>query len=165
MEKWREISSFNGYSVSNCGRVRNDDTGRLMTLLRNREGIVNVGLTKGKVQYKRSVTRLVALGFLSKVYEAFDTPINLDGDRCNNHVDNLAWRPRWFAIEYNKQFRYYQASRGTLLRPVRDLKTGEVFESSWDAAIRYGLLRQEILLAIHNRTYVWPTYQQFDFEE
>lgn len=160
MECWREVHSFPNYSVSNLGRVRNEETGRLMTLLRNQHGIINVGLTKRKVQYKRSVTCLVANAFVSRPpNDYFDTPINLDGDRGNNNADNLTWRPRWFAVKYIHQF-HPNAPRGFTI-PVVEISTGERFDTSWEAAIKYGLLDHEIYLASLNRTYVWPTYQRF----
>lgn len=160
-EVWREICSFPGYSVSDLGRVRNNETGRIMALLKNQNGIVNVGLTKDLVQYKRSVAILVATSFVPKLpqhRDAFDTPINLDGDRANNQASNLMWRPRWFAVRYFNQFQTNQ--RGFTV-PVEEITTGEQFETSWEAAIKYGLLDREIFVATLNRTYVWPTYQKF----
>lgn len=160
MEEWCVIRTFPTYSVSSLGRVRNDRTDRILVLAENREGIVNVGLCRDRVKYKRSVTVLVANAFVSKEpYISFNTPINLDGDRTNNHFCNLMWRPRWFAIDYHRQFRP-RARRG-FLSPVEDVKTGEYFDCSMDAAIKYGLLDWEIKLATINRTYVWPTYQKF----
>lgn len=162
MEVWREIRAFPGYSVSDEGRVRNNETGRTMALLKNQNGIVNVGLTKDLVQYKRSVAILVASVFVPKLpqhREAFDTPINLDGDRTNNHVTNIMWRPRWFAVKYFRQFREgYQIG---FAMPIEEATTGEQFKSSWDAATKYGLLDREIFVSTINRTYVWPTYQKF----
>lgn len=131
-----------------------------MTQLRNQHGVTHVGLTKNRVQYRRSVTLLVATAFLAEFYkETFDAPINLDGDRSNNRVENLVWRPRWFAVKYHQQFK--DNTRRGFLTPIRETKTGEEFESSWEAAIKYGLLDREILLATINNTYVWPTYQRF----
>jgi hypothetical protein len=101
----------------------------------------------------------VAKAFLPPVAGPFDTPINLDGDRHNNQVDNLAWRPRWFAIKYNKQFRHPYDN--PITSPIVDLKTGIVSENSFEAAKAYGLLEQDLVLSIVNRTYVWPTYQEF----
>jgi hypothetical protein len=46
-----------------------------------------------------------------------------------------------------------------------DLKTGEISENSFDCAQRYGLLEQDLVLSILNRTYVWPTYQEFGIVE
>ena len=106
----------------------------------------------------------MAKAFLPEVRGPFDTPINLDGDRHNNRVENLVWRPRWFAIKYNRQFRYPYPNPITM--PIVDLKSGEISENSLDCAKRYGLLEDDLVLSILNRTYVWPTYQEFGiFEE
>ena len=64
----------------------------------------------------------------------FDTPINLDGDRHNNRVENLTWRPRWFAIKYNQQFRH--PYENPIPARIMDLKTGEVSENSFQCAQR-----------------------------
>lgn len=162
MDRWEMIPEFPGYSVSDQGQVRNDRTGRVMVLSRNHQGIVKVGLIRGYTQYSRSVTVLVARAFLPDPIENFDTPINLDGDRSNNTVENLMWRPRWFAVMFHKQFKY---PGPCFLVPIRDKKTGEVFEGSRDAAVKYGLLEKEIVIATYNRTYVFPTYQEFAIGE
>jgi len=158
-ELWMPIELFDDYSVSNFGRVRSDKSGRILSLNENQFGVVQVGLMRDGVQYHRSVPLLVAKSFIIQPSGPFDTPINLDGDRTNNHVDNLVWRPRWFAVKYNRQFRY--PYENPILVPVVDLKTGEVSENSFEAAKRYGLLEQDLVLSILNRTYVWPTYQEF----
>jgi len=159
MDDWSEIRFFPGYSVSTEGKVRNDDTGRLMKLFVNPHGIQFVGLVRSRVQYKKAVSLLVANAFIPRpIREAFDTPINLDGDRLNNAVPNLTWRPRWFAIKYVQQFK--RDIRGFTV-PVEEVRTGEQFPTSWEAAIKYGLLDREILLATLARTHVWPTYQRF----
>lgn len=159
MEDWREVDEFRGYSVSSCGRVRNDQTGYILSLLVNQRGIVNVSFNARGIQYKRSVSLLVARAFLPvHPLDSFDTPINLDGDRRNNHISNLMWRPRWFAVDYFKQFQDWR--RGFLV-PIEETTTGERFENSWHAATKYGLLDKEIYIATLNRTYVWPTYQRF----
>jgi hypothetical protein len=159
-EYWQQLNEFPGYSVSDLGRVRNDDTGRMMSQNVNGHGVVHVGLTKKLKQYRRSVAVLVARAFVEIPHqrEPFDTPINLNGDRTDNRACNLMWRPLWFARKYFLQF--VNPTRGFKI-PIEDIKTGERFENSWDAATRYGLLDQEIVTATLNRTYVWPTYQMF----
>jgi hypothetical protein len=163
-EEWREILEFPGYSVSNTGLVRNEDFGkdheiRMMTQHVNQRGIANVSFNRRGRQYKRSVAVLVAKAFITTARSlAFDTPINLDGDRLNNCVDNLAWRPRWHATEYFQQFRQ---PRQSIEHDVQEYKTEEVFESSWEAALRFGLLDFDIVQAIANATYARPTFQRF----
>lgn len=158
-ERWAIIEGFENYSVSNFGRVRSNWSERILVTYANQSGLVQVGLMLGGKQYHRSVPLLVARAFIPQPSGPFDTPINLDGDRHNNHVDNLMWRPRWFAIKYNKQFK--EPYENHIPEPIEDTKTGEVTENSLECAKRYGLLENEIVLAIINNTYVWPTYQRF----
>lgn len=162
-ENWKRVESFPGYSVSDHGEVRSDKFGRILALNVTQYGLVQVGLMRDGVQYHRSVPLLVAKAFLPRESAPFDTPINLDGDRHNNHVINLAWRPRWFAIKYNQQFR--QPCETPINSRIVDLKTGEISENSFECARRYGLLEQDLVLSILNRTYVWPTYQEFGIFE
>jgi len=159
MEEWRPIHEFFGYSVSDHGRVLNTRTGRIMALNENQKSLVIVGLVQGGVQYKRTVSHLVAKAFLPEPpHEAFDSVINLDGDRYNNYAINLAWRPRWFALKYHAQFRNRIAGQGI---PIADMETGEEFINVWDAVIKYGLLIQDAIESINHQTVVWPTNQRF----
>jgi hypothetical protein len=41
------------------------------------------------------------------------------------------------------------------------VKTREVCENSFECAKRYGLLEEDLVQSILNRTYAWPTYQEF----
>ena len=159
IEQWMVIENFWDYEISNHGRVRSDKTGRFLALNENQYGVVQVGLMRNGTQFHRSVPLLVAKAFIPIKPAVFDTPINLDGDRHNNHVDNLVWRPRWFAIKYNSQFRYW--FEGHIPEPIVDSKTGEVSENSLECAKRYGLLEEDIVSSIQMRTYVGITYQQF----
>lgn len=158
-EFWKEIDHFPDYSVSNYGRVRTDRTDRILSLSPNQFGVVQVGLMRDRIQYHRSVPLLVAKAFLPIKPGPFDTPINLNGDRNDNHVDNLAWRPRWFAVKYNRQFRYPYPN--PINSEIAEVKTGEISKNSFDCSTRYGILEEDLVISIHNRTYVWPTYQEF----
>jgi hypothetical protein len=159
MQEWREIVGFSGYSVSDAGVVRNDDTGRDMRTYANSRGIETVGLMRRGVQHKRSVALLVADAFILTARSLqFNTPINLDGDRFNNRATNLAWRPLWFARKYHQQFAVGPQGFG---RPIQNIQTEEIFETTWHAAIVKGLIERELVMAILNRTYVFPLYQMF----
>jgi len=159
-EEWREILEFPGYSVSSTGRVQNERTGRIIERHVNQRGIVNVSLWRNNQQTRRSVSVLVATAFIRTARSrTFDTPINLDGDRLNNRVENLLWRPRWYAREYFSQF--LSRPRG-IDNPVMELKTEEIFKSSWEAALAYGLLDREVVRSVVHMTYAIPTYQRFE---
>jgi hypothetical protein len=158
-EEWRRIGEFPNYSVSSNGLVRNDETGRLMVRHLNQRGIPNVGLTRTKMQYRRSVSVLVATAFITTARSlAFDTPINRDGDRLNCQVNNLAWRPRWYATEYFQQFPTVGPG---VNKAIEEMKTREVFKTSWDAALNFGLLDKDIVDAIVHHTCTRLTYQTF----
>lgn len=158
-EEWALIEHFEDYSVSTHGRIRNNKTRRIMVLNMNQYGVLFVGMMRDGVQYHRSVPLLVANAFLERQWPQFDTPINLDGDRHNNNVENLVWRPRWFAIKYNQQFR--EPYEFGFPNPVLNTKTGEISENSWECAKQYGLLERDLVMSIFNRTYVWPLYIEF----
>lgn len=162
MEEWVVLREFSDYSVSSYGRLRKNTTGQLMALLVNQKGVVNVGMTKSKVQHKRSLALIVATEFVLPPPEHpnFDTPIHLDGDQRNNRADNLVWRPRWFAIRYQLQFKSPGESTKV---PIVDTDTGIVYPNSWEAAKEFGLLHRDLFMSVMNRTFVYPTYQVFRF--
>lgn len=156
---WVEIPEFPDYAVDNRGRVFNLVRQRQMSLSQNSHGVVQVGLVKNGLQYKRGVALLVAKAFLPPpTPPSFNTPINLDGDRTNNTVENLTWRPRWFAVCYHRQFLNNEPVSPS---PIQELRTGEIYKDAWHAATTFGLLVRDIKQAMINRTYVWPTYQRF----
>lgn len=159
MEEWVELPFFPDYSVSHLGRVRSDRSNRILSITINQNGIPYIGLTKGGSLFKRSIAPLVARAFLPiPEFPSFDTPINLDGDRLHCSVDNLLWRPRWFAVSYHRQF---MIDRIWITSPIEDVDTEERFETSLAAAKKYGLLDREIMQSVQTEEYVWPTYQRF----
>lgn len=161
-EEWREITMFPGYSVSKSGAVRNDDTGQHLTLMRNQRGTVYVGLTRNRKHYNRSVPIVVLEAFSIKPSHDFNSPIHLDGDRWNNKLSNLMWRPRWFSVKYHQQF---QQSKACFEREVQNIETKKIFSSSWEAATTLGILDREIAMSVMSQTYVWPIYQHFRLVE
>jgi hypothetical protein len=159
IDTWVPVEEFSDYSVNPLGQVRNNQSGRLLHTRINQFGVPYVGMTQGYGQFNRSLPRLVAAAFIPQPNEIFDTPINLDGDRTNCRVDNLAWRPRWYAVYYNNQFK--ERYHNPIDAPVRETETDEEFPDSLTAACNYGLLEREVVLSILNNTLAWPTFQKF----
>lgn len=160
MSNWRMVDHFPNYEVNGLGEVRNALTGRVLKTKANQQGQIGVGLMRDGVQHHRSVATLVAHSFIRRPLPHFDTPINKDGDKNNNSVDNIVWRPRWYAVEYNRQFR--EPYWNPITKPVKNVETGEVYETSWQCAITNGLLEKDVVLAILNKTYTFPNYQTFE---
>lgn len=159
-DDWQPVEGFPGYSINPLGQVVRDFTGRSLVPRYNEYGVPYVGLMREWQQCTRSLPRLVARAFLPPASEIFDTPIQLDGDPTNCRVDNLMWRPRWYAVQYKRQFkkRYDHA----IDEPVHAVNERERFSNSFAAACRYGLLEREVVLSVVNRTPAWPTYQYFE---
>lgn len=165
MQNWKRIPEFPSYSVSDAGLVRNDDTGRVLAIRRNPHGVYYVGLMKGKKQHVLSLARLVAEAFVSRPAQdrsgAFNNPIHLNGHKDDNHAHNLMWRPYWFAQKFQRQFR----EGPTTAFPVLELGTQERYSCPFIAAMAFGLLEKEIISSALNRTWVFPTFQEFRFIE
>lgn len=162
MEVWHNLAAegLDNYSVSNLGQVRNDRTNRLLKQSANQSGTYKVGLVRqtGEPPITLGVASLVARYFVEGETREFDTPINLDGNRANNTADNLAWRPRWFAINYHRQFKFTPV---IFSDPIVCLDFDKVFPSTREAAIEYGLLEQHIAESIVSQRGVWPLGYDF----
>jgi hypothetical protein len=157
--EWKPVENFPGYSVNRLGQVRRDSSGRLLQVKLTQYGSAYIGMMREWRQCQRSLALLVANHFLPGSTEIFDTPINLNGDRYNCAVDNLMWRPRWFARKYHQQFKHPYSM--AINSPIRCRETNEVFPNSLMAAVRYGLLERDVVLSIANNTVTLFTYQRF----
>jgi hypothetical protein len=112
----------------------------------NNHGVVKVNLLRddGK-RTSVPVANLVARVFIDNPNpEINDSVIHMDGNRKNLHPANLRWRPRWFAIEYHKQFDDFIDED----LPVIEVETGRVFGSAMSACIYYGLLYSQLMDSI-----------------
>ena len=155
---WETIPGFVNYEVGTNGEVRNERSGRILRQNANASGTVYVGMVRGGTQHHRSVALMVLSTFVPQTNPAFDTPIHLNGSRFDNRVDNLTWRPRWFAVKYNREI---QALRPRIDAPIENASSGMVHRDSLECAKHYGVLESDLELSIVNRTYVWPVYQLF----
>jgi hypothetical protein len=91
MEEWKKIEEGEGrYSISNCGRVRNDKTKKILRQLTLVNGYLAVPLTENKKSRYYRVHRLVAKYFVSGYVK--EKQVNhIDGVKTNNHYTNLEW--------------------------------------------------------------------------
>lgn len=160
-EIWIDVFEFPNYSVSNHGRVRNNERERLVKLSKTKQGAMKVNFALRGRQYTRSVKVLVAENFVDGRTYIFDTPMHLDGNQENNNSDNIVWRPRWFALKYFRQFN--KKNLYTKKNPIVDKQTGEIYDCIFDAATANGLLCSAILIEIVNQTPMFPTGQIFDW--
>jgi hypothetical protein len=158
------LDDYPAYSIDTDGIIYSDVKGGPIARSHTLQGAPKVSLVD--IDGKRrtlSVKALVARTFLPPhEHEHYDTPISLDGDQENCSVENLMWRPRFFANLYARQFahnyKYYHQDR------IFDLDTGEVYESIYNASVLNGILFKDVLRSVHNGPPVRCTHQRFAFE-
>ena len=95
MEIWKDIIGYDQYQVSNYGRVKttaNKATRkeRILKPLIHPKGYFRVALWKDNKSKFFFIHRLVAKYFISNP-ENKPTINHIDGDKSNNHIDNLEW--------------------------------------------------------------------------
>lgn len=108
MEIWKDIEGYQGYQVSNFGRIRthnkitNTDTHGarhwkdriLKPKISKKDMCSRVELWKDGKHKTILVHRLVANAFLEKRIDTNLTVNHKDGNRLNNNVENLEWLSR-----------------------------------------------------------------------
>lgn len=126
----------------------NVDNGQVLAHSINQRGFSYVQLYDKPGRGKnRTVGTLVANAFLDAPYlEHYDTIIHKNGDRTDCRAENLAWRPRWFAIEYHQQFN--QQPPLYFERRVLEATTNKVYDTITEAAIDHGVLRRDVKYSI-----------------
>lgn len=160
MEQWLPLKGYPGYSASDEGRIRNDLRDSILAVVRVKGRRSYVGLVQNKVQVKRSLSKLICETFVyNERPEYFDTPIHLDGDLSNCRADNLLWRPRWFADRHSVQFNLNLVDPG----PVKNIDTGVVYDSVWSVVFAHGVLFNDVVLSIINKTWVFPLMNCFEW--
>ena len=93
-EEWRPVIGFDGYYVSNYGRVFNANLIRnerkAMKPYENSKGRITITLTKNGKRYKKIIARLVAEAFIPNPENKPEVH-HIDGNPRNNNVKNLRW--------------------------------------------------------------------------
>lgn len=163
MEQAKPIDGFPEYLIDKDGTIYNVDTGHVRKPSRTQEGSAKITLFRDGTPYTKSLTLLVAKTWLYNDFdpEIFDTPIHLDNDPLNFKVENLMWRPRWFAIKYQRQ--YWNEEYRYARTRVEDVHTGEIYETLIELCQKHGLLYMEVLKSCTRGEEVFPTWKTFRF--
>ena len=159
-ERWHELEEFPDYAVSDLGNIHNIKTGMPRRTSINQQGIVKISLYQGRELITRSVAVLVAEAFCEGETEFFNTPIHLDGDRENCRADNLMWRPRWFAVQYHRQFNSPEFHTSDV--HIREIDTGKEFYSVKDACMYFGLYYNDVYRSYVHGQQIRLTRQEFE---
>lgn len=90
LEEWKEIDNFDGYYISNKGRVYSDKRNIFIKLKVDKNGYKQVKLSNKGKKYYFQVHRLVAKAFIPNP-ENKPQVNHIDEDKSNNMVSNLEW--------------------------------------------------------------------------
>jgi hypothetical protein len=165
MEEWKPLRDYDGYSVSDQGRVRSDKSNAVLAIGRTAQNRSFVKLMHQGRQKSRGLAFLVCEAFIPLPNYRCDTPtpIHFNGDLRDCRVTNLAWRPRWFAQDHTRQFRFEHKIKGAILTPVIDVETRIVYDDIWDVVLEHGVLYRDVLVSIQERTWVYPLFRRFEW--
>jgi len=133
MEQWKKFPLDSKYEVSDYGRVRNRKLNIMKTFINN-SGYEGVRLSYGKHHY---VHRMVAISWLGMS----DLTVNhKDGNKLNNHVDNL----EWLNYSDNHKHAYNSGLKKRLKKTVVCLETGKIYYNCKDASLDTNIPRSAI---------------------
>ena len=90
IEQWRLIDGYDNYEISSHGRVRNNETRKIMNYSNRKDGYTRIELSKNGEKKSYAVHRLVGFAFLEKKEEDIEVD-HLDHNRSNNLLTNLRW--------------------------------------------------------------------------
>ena len=131
MEIWRAIPNYQGYEVSNQGRVKTVDKvtysggivrhwkNRIIKLKTDKSGYKRVSLWSNGKQKDWLVHRLVADMFLSKK-DGLDIVNHIDGDTGNNYDSNLEWTDHSGNLQHAYENGLNQAAKQIILMRLSD---------------------------------------------
>lgn len=127
--EWKEIANYKTYFVSKCGKVKRN--GKLLKELVS-NGYLKVTLSHKCAKKQFRIHRLVATAFLPEPLAGQSQVNHKDGNKQNNHVDNLEW------CSPSENMKHFRQNHPTMLPSVclRFTKENEVktFHSMTDAA-------------------------------
>lgn len=166
MENWKPIKGYEGlYEISDTGKVKSLAKGIVLSLNRlTKCGYRKASLSKDGKAKENRIHRLVALHFIPNTDDK-ETVNHKDGNKLNNHVDNLEWSTRTEQVVHSYQLGLKKGHKGSTNaqskltdEQVREIKSLYAVQgvgglSSTKLAKIYGVTHRVILLIVNNESY------------
>lgn len=145
MEEFKPIKDYEHYYISNCGRVLNTKSGKMLNMYDNGHGYLFVRLCKNGEYKTKRVHRLVAQAFIENP-DNLDTVDHINGIKTDNRAENLQWLSNSDNVKrfYREQITEEQKQRKinafrknqehSTIKPIICTTTGIIYESVTDAS-------------------------------
>lgn len=144
IEEWKSVKGYEGYYiVSSFGNVKSVDRhiedklgrfrlrrGQTLKLKKEKSGYLRATLLTGSKRKFFFVHRLVAEAFITNT-QSKPFVNHIDGNKTNNHVDNL----EWCSNKENIQHAWDTGLNDFRKKKVMCVETGKVYDSIKDAKI------------------------------
>lgn len=167
-ERWASIPGYDGYQVSDIGRVRTLDRrilgkdgrvelhrGKILKPQRLKNGYQEVYLCDGKSRRHRTVHSLVAGAFLGERPAGHDV-LHLNGDRSDNRVENLRYGTRSENFHSTYDYGGKQATGKLSLEDVDEIRDRiEKGESCCSIAKDFSVDSAAIYHIRNGKTFAW----------
>lgn len=150
IEIWREVEGYEGYQVSNFGRVKSlnyqrTNQERVLRPLKISSGYLQVVLWKDRKAKRLLVHRLVAQAYIPNPNN-YPQVNHKDEDKTNNCVENLEWVTASYNTNFGTRNERIMATHNTRKtcraeQPVIASRNGteRLFKSQMEAARQLGL--------------------------
>ena len=129
-EVWKPIEGFDGYGISNFGRVKG--TRKMLNPSGGTTGYKHVTLFKNGARHTKLVHRLVAEAFIPNPNN-YPNVNHLDENRGNNVVDNLEWCSQKENINYGTRTKRMVATKSKPVIAILPDGTEEYYASAKEA--------------------------------
>jgi hypothetical protein len=139
-EQWKAIADSNGeYHISDHGRVKSYKSGKELVLKPGSSGngypAVFIHVFDKKPKFEK-IHKLVALAFIPNL-ENKPQVNHKDGNKLNNHIDNLEWSTRKENVNHawktglfeSKRLAISKAASKSNSKPVVDVVTNKKYDS------------------------------------
>ena len=151
-EKWKPVTGFPGYFVSDLGRIVSVCRGswRFLRGTITPKGYVHVVMRKEGKRYPSFVHVIVLESFVGPRPEGFQCD-HINGDPADNRLENLHWVTPVENRRNPVTCKRFSVSIERHCRAVRCLETGEIFSSIKAASDRFKVASTAISGVCHGR--------------